>query len=103
MAFRARSVSAELRSLQCTHAATLLQDVRDDIRRHLESIFKDGGALSDALVDGEGGDAVGPGGDAVGLGNLCISPVPSGFRRNGLICVVARLANRPSYSLRRDV
>jgi len=27
---------------------------------------------------------------------------PSGFRRNGLICVVARLANRMNYSLRRD-
>ena len=29
------------------------------------------------------------------------SPVPSGFRRNGLICVVARLANSMNYSLRR--
>src|SRR5438552_2242080 len=29
------------------------------------------------------------------------SPVPSGFRRNGLICFVARLANSTNYSLRR--
>src|SRR5437773_11523220 len=28
------------------------------------------------------------------------SPVPSGFRRNGLICFVARLANSTNYSLR---
>src|SRR5438552_14339996 len=30
------------------------------------------------------------------------SPVPSGFRRNGLICFVAQLANSTNYSLRRD-
>src|SRR5438552_6248228 len=30
------------------------------------------------------------------------SPVPFGFRSNGLICVVARLANSTNYSLRRD-
>src|SRR6266508_4363419 len=30
------------------------------------------------------------------------SPVPFGFRRNGPICVVARLANSTHYSLRRD-
>ncbi|HEX8011330.1 MAG TPA: hypothetical protein VF814_10395, partial [Casimicrobiaceae bacterium] len=30
------------------------------------------------------------------------SPVPSGFRRNGLICFVARLAKSMNYSLRRD-
>jgi len=29
-------------------------------------------------------------------------PRPFGFRRNGLICFVARLANRMNYSLRRD-
>jgi hypothetical protein len=28
------------------------------------------------------------------------APRPFGFRRNGLICVVARLANRMNYSLR---
>jgi hypothetical protein len=27
---------------------------------------------------------------------------PFGFRRNSLICVVAQLANRMNYSLRRD-
>src|SRR5437870_2758448 len=30
------------------------------------------------------------------------SPVPSGFRRNGIICFVAQLANSTNYSLRRD-
>jgi len=30
------------------------------------------------------------------------SPVPSGFGAMALICVVARLANKMNYSLRRD-
>jgi hypothetical protein len=33
---------------------------------------------------------------------LANEPGPFGFRRNGLICFVARLANRMNYSLRRD-